>query len=113
MNSIKMKLLDELLSHLDGMQGNDLKSLLDEHNKPPVDESVPEDSEMPDEMKDAMGKPKGIKVESVEIMKPKSKDDVIDEVTKPDGMGSEDTSKAPGEDEMSDEELQELLKKLI
>lgn len=45
----KIKLLDDLMDHLGGSQGQDLKSTLDESRKP-----------------------KGLKVESIEVMNPKS-----------------------------------------
>ena len=102
MNALKMKLVEELMSHLSSSQGNDLKSLLDK-SKAPMEE------EMPEEM---MDKPKGISVEKVSVMgKPKGFDEKADEaIESMDGEPKEDLM--PGETEMSDDELEELLKQL-
>jgi hypothetical protein len=115
MNALKQKILDELMEHLSNAQGGELKSLLDESKKPEMGiEGMPGE------------KPKGLKIESVEVMgKPKmGADDKIKQAIEdasspkkedPMSMGDEgsEASKMPGEEEMSDEELQELIKKYL
>jgi len=124
MNRLKVKLLDELMDHLSDSQGSDLKGLMDE-SKNPMENEMGED-----------GKPKGLKIESVEIMgkKPEIEDVALnDNKEKGDSLGSligypgEPKPKNPlpkpmypkptamnegmGEDEMTDDELKELLKR--
>jgi hypothetical protein len=93
MNPMKLKLLAELLSHLDDSQGADLKSLLSE--------------------KPEMGGGDGLSVSKVEVgaspLGEEKEDDPLAALS-PGGVGTE---KAPGEgveQEMSDDELEELLK---
>src|SRR4051812_21511193 len=96
--------LNETLSHLDDSQADDLKSLLDKSKAPELKEGSPEEeaSESPDEEMAEDGKPKGLSIEKVEVLgKPKNGLD---------DAGSDD-QKLPGEEEMSDDELNELLKK--
>lgn len=116
MNPMKLKLIEELLSHLSDSQGSDLKSMLDESKKPMMEED--EESEgLPHEMAEA--KPKGLKIESIEVMKkPKRFDDQANEAIaeiskKPEMPMEEEASSLPGEEEMSDDELSELLKKYL
>lgn len=106
-SGMKQKILDEIMEHIGSSQGNDLKSLLDQ-------------SKMPDpSMKDGMGSDMG------SMGKPDDMDgkanplsgkpgmpgmddkmgDISDELTQPDDMKDDDS-------ELSDEELEELLKKL-
>ncbi len=95
MNGLKLKLLGELLDHLSQSQGGDLKSLMDEEAKPPEEEVSPLEE----------GKPKGIEVAKVSVLgKPKSFDDQAGEAM--------DQAVPPKEDEPTDEELEELLRKL-
>jgi hypothetical protein len=95
--------LNETLSHLDESQGHDLKSLLEKENMPKMEEGSPEEeaSESPDEAMSEGDKPKGLSIEKVEVLgKPKA------------GMSEDESNdKLPGEEEMSDDELNELLKK--
>jgi hypothetical protein len=119
MNALKLKILNELMDHLGESQGGDLKSLLDESKKP---------KEMEIE-----GDPKGLKVESVEIMgKPEDEVAANEQKEKGDSLGSligypgEPNPKHPlpkplkptamnesGDEEMSDDELKELLKQYM
>lgn len=113
MNAMKLKLLEELLTHLTSSQGNDLKSLLDAKK--------PEMAEMPEEM-DEDGKPKGIAIEKVSVMgKPKQSfdDKASDAIAGFNKKPMEDESdegmleSMGGENEMNDEELEALLKKYL
>lgn len=116
MYSMKEKLLNEILEHLSKSQGMDLKGLMDEERMPkknPLasgEDMAMEDDMMPD------GKPKGISVEKVSLMaKPKdpmmkdpmeaTSDESMDDAMKAEAM--------PGEEEMSDDELEELLRKAL
>lgn len=128
MDERKLKILEQLLSHLSGSQGMDLKAMLDESKMPKEGMDKMDDmanSDSPDEM-DAMGKPKGLKVESVEIMgKPKGmgmdKSNPLASGDKPEmmdkmgmdkmGMKDSSTSDSSSDPEMTDEEFEELLKK--
>lgn len=119
MNTLKVKLLEELLSHLSSSQGMDLKSLLDQSKKPPMMEGSPEEEAL-ESPKDEMmedGKPKGLSIEKVSVLGKKpgtpGMDDMPDksggvgvEKAGMDGMGGDDP-------EMSDDELEELLKKAL
>lgn len=126
MDRLKDKVLEELMTHLSDAQGMDLKALLDE-------------SKMPQEMAQPMaedGDPKGIKIESVEVMgKPGSHDDkvaqMIADASTPSSQktlgetigypgfkkGGKPTASLAGEempddeDDMTDEELEELARK--
>lgn len=82
MDSMKMKLLDELLEYLASRQGKGLKSLVDSKNMPMESEKVEVESK-PEFDKQAE--------EAMEEAVPEAK--------------------LPGEEEMSDDELEELLKK--
>lgn len=90
MNPLKVKLLEEILSHLSDSQAGDLKSLLDESKKPKMPEESPEEEalESPKEELAEDGK-----LESSEV------------------SSSDPKSVIPGEDEMTDEELKELIAK--
>lgn len=83
--------LGETLSHLDLSQGDDLKGLLDKERAPKEESPTEEASESP-------------KDEDLEIVIGKPKQEVG-------ALGSESSEKLPGEEEMSDDELNELLKK--
>lgn len=110
MNPMKMKLIEELMSHLDSSQGGDLKSMMDmDKNKAGVGaDPLGEEEEM-----DEMGKPKGIMVKKVSIMgkKPEMEEGSLGK------MGHEMNDVAgvgeSPEEEMSDDELSELLKKVL
>jgi hypothetical protein len=94
-DDLKIKLIEELLGYLRSSQGGDLKSLLDEKRKPMEAEvSVPEME---------TDKPKGLKVESVEIMKPEKSgaDQEVDEA-----IGDVEKDE---DEELSDEDLKDLL----
>lgn len=97
MDAMKLQLLEEILEHLSSSQGNDLKSLLDESKKPPMEMGMD-------------GKPKGLEVEKVSVMGRPDMDP--DEKMKMD-MDSSDVSQDPGEEDMTDDELQELLGKYL
>ncbi len=88
--------LDELIPHLDESQGSKLKDFLDSTKKP---EGVME----------IEGSPKGISVEKVSVMKkPEGFDDKVDEAIE--GQDPENPLASKDETELSDEELEELLK---
>src|SRR4051812_25043644 len=110
MDPMKLKLIDELMSHLSGMQASDLKGLVDQAKMAKEGSPMEEMSESPaDEMAEDSGKPKGLSVEKVSVMgKPQSFDDKAKDAIN--GMSdkgdeSEDPMKAPGEEEMSEDEL--------
>lgn len=109
MNNLKMKLLDELLSHLADSQGGDLKSLLDESKKPPIEELG-----MSDDL-DEEGNPKGLKVESIEVMgAPKQGfDQKVNEAIADSSDRKKPAAMIEGSDEpeMDDDEIAELLRK--
>jgi hypothetical protein len=92
--------LNEALSHLDDSQAGDLKSMLDDSKKPSMIEGSQDEegSESPSDEAMEDGKPKGLSIEKIDVL------------GKP-GVGDSSDSKLPGEDEMSDDELNELLKK--
>lgn len=119
MNAMKMKILEELLSHLDDSQGGDLKSLLDQGKNPPMDPLKDDDGD--DDSLDSIGKdpsdPEGLKMKSVEVIgKPKSFDDkaggAIADIS---GDKSDNplTGSSGGDSEMTDDEFEELLKKQL
>lgn len=124
MNPLKIKLLSEMLSHLDGSQGMDLKSMMDqEKNETPMDEAM----ESPDKLAlgdklgldkldkpedPMMGKPKGISIEKLSLMGDK-KPMMDGGGVGPQGMMDDKGMDSKGmDDEMSDDELEELLKRL-
>lgn len=106
---LKKQLLDEVLEHLAGSQGKDLKSLLDEDRnpKPPIEGSPEEEAlENPSDEAAEDGKPKGIAIEKVKVMgKPTSFND--------DAKDALDAKGLSGDQEISDSELEELLKKYL
>ncbi len=111
MNSLKMKLLDELMNHLSGMQGMDLKKLMDSEKDSGA--GVGPEDPMADEMGD---KPKGLAIEKVSVMgKPKmdGMDDAAEEASESPEMEAMEQKNGGEDDEMSDEELKELLAKLV
>lgn len=114
--------LDELTSHLNDSQGNDLKSRLDALRKPKmVEDDIPDDL-----------KPKGIEIKKVSVLgKPENYDDKVDEAIrgeddaenpllaqatdserKPDELGKGSLT-GSDEDEMTDDELDELVAKYL
>ena len=98
MNALKLQLLDELLDHLAASQGGDLKSLLMEK---PGDKPMTPLTDEP-ESPGVDGDPKGISIEKVSMLgKPTDGDE--GDITAP--------GKPPGDD-MSDDELEEMLKGL-
>ncbi len=105
----KLKLIEELISHLEGSQGNDLGALVEESRKPKMDMSSG-DSEV-----DEFGKPKGVAIEKVSVMKPEGDSDAALEKGMPElgSAGMADKPMGDSGDEMSDEELAELLKKYL
>ncbi len=94
-DDMKLKLIQELIDYLKESQGSDLKSLLDEKRKPLESESPISEMEV--------GKPKGLKVESVEIMKAPKKegDQEVDQAIQ--------DADSDEEEELSDEDLKSLL----
>lgn len=118
MNPLKIKLLTELMGHMDSSQGKDLKALKDaEMMEKPEDEALesPEKQAIEDELGiEAHDKPKGVAIEKVSLMaKPKGDElmDMIRNKTGDLGMGEEEVE--GGDEEMSDDELKELLSKLM
>lgn len=115
MNPLKLKVLEELLGHLSGSQGMDLKALLDEMKETPKEEAMEsplqqakEESEGT-EMHEPSGKPKGIAIEKVSLLsKPKSFDDKANEA-----MNEAVPEKKGNDEEMTDNELEELLKQYL
>jgi hypothetical protein len=110
MDALKIKQLikglEELQSHLTSSQGMDLKSLLDSSKAPKV--------ELGEELPDELGKPKGVSISKVSVLeKPKQGfDDKVNEAIASQD-GDEKPSMLPDEDEMTDEELEELLGKVL
>ncbi len=86
MNSLKLKLIEELLEHLSGSQGNELKSMLDE-----------------------LKIPKDLSVQKVEIKGDPSKESLDEELKSPMSDSNSELPKVD-EKEMSEDELEELLK---
>lgn len=127
MNSFKIqqliKGLEDLQTHLSDSQGMDLKSRLDEMRNPikkenPLSGMNEEEDEEKDPLDASKGgllessKPKGVAIEKISVMaKPKSYDDKVnDAISKTDDR--KDAGKLmPGEEEMTDDELEELLKR--
>ena len=87
MDALTIKLLEELIDHLKGSEGQDFKSAYDESIKPKAPLGV--------EGEEAMeGSPKGIEIDKISA------------------LGKPEEGCEPGEKEMDDEELKELLSKL-
>lgn len=120
MDSMKMKLLDELLSHLADSQGDDMKSSM--AMKPMMDGKMggmmdkPEDpmeKEMPMDDDDMSGK--GVSVEKVSLMGKPGFNDKADMAMK--AMGKPGDEGMPGMepdgDEMSEDDLKELLESIL
>lgn len=104
----KLEMIEEILEHLSGHQAKSLKDLLDKSKMPkeiPMEEGK--------EGHDAMPKEMGIEVD---VMKPKEesfKEESEDPMKeKMDGMDKMDKPEMGGEAEMTDQELEELLKKI-
>lgn len=101
MDPRKMQILEELIEHLGGKESAKFKSALDEERNPkPLEEEKPEGMEI-----EIVGKPEG-------------KDAELEAAIKRHGGGlGEDESPvmeaSEGEDEMSDEELKEMLEKYM
>lgn len=95
MDPRKLSLLEEILSHLKDSQAGGLKSLLDEENKPALPEGV--DGE-----------------EALETPGEESLEDKISSLDKPEIEDkAQNPDLIPGEEEMSDDELSELVKKFL
>jgi hypothetical protein len=111
MNPYRLKALEGLLDYLSGLQGGDLKSLMDGSQKPmegdPMEESMesPKDEMLEDKM-GMDGKPKGISVEKVAIMGEKPKLPGMPEEMEPGKEMPEESG--PG---ATDDELEELYNK--
>ncbi len=106
---MNIKLLEEAISHLSNSQANELKELLD-RSRAPMEDAMDASKLMPGEEELGEGKPKGISVEKVSILgKKPSMDDKVEEAMKPEM----DAKMVPGEEEMTDDELDELLKKSL
>jgi hypothetical protein len=102
--------LEELKTHLDESQGYGLKERLDKLKNPISD---PKSEGLPEEL--SGDKPKGIAIEKVSVLaKPKQGfDDKVNEaIESQDEKPSSDSDLLPGEEEMTDEELEELLKRI-
>ncbi len=97
MNAMKMKLLDELLDFLSSSSGKDLKAQIDQSKA----ESMSPMGEKPPEM-DGMGKPK--------MPDPSMDEKDPEEMSESPEMEAKEKL-MPGEEEMNDDELDELLKK--
>ncbi len=98
----KKQLIEELIQHLEGSQGDDLMNL--------VNKSKGGLEDMPGV------KPKGISVEKIDVMKPHAglEDSPEEEASETPGEEqSEDAGGMGGDDEMTDQELAELLKEFI
>lgn len=114
MNPLKLKLVEELMHHLGGSQGREFKGMLDASKMPKEGSPLEEALESPKEEALEDGKPKGISVEKVSIMgKPAKAAHMMggdEKMAPPAEMTPKDGGQA--EDEMSDDELRELLSKL-
>lgn len=99
MNPMKLKILEELLSHMDSSSGMDLKSLLDESKKPAEASPLEESGESPQAEMDEEGKPKGIAIEKVSVLG-KKPGEMDDPMGKPGGVGVEDEDDKPSPDEL-------------
>ncbi len=137
MSSMKMKLIEEILNHMDKSQGMDLKGMVDK-SKEPLEEAL----ESPEEAAlEGDEKPKGLSVEKISILgKPDHKIDEVasnddaKELEKKGSIGSQinypgmpkpkskptamndalgDSDELSEHDEMSDDELKELLNKYM
>jgi hypothetical protein len=103
--SMKEKILEEILDHLNGSQGMDLKKIIDE-------------SKMKSSMEDGMkrkegeyGNPKGLEIEKVSILgNPEKGIDISNNGSKimKDGINGYNE-----DEEMTDEELEELLRRQL
>lgn len=133
MNGLKIKLLDELMHHMKGSQGMDLKSMLDKSKMPMEGSPMEERAESPamESMEDHSGMgdmPKGMSIEKVSVMgKPKipgismgkhhriaapgPKDGDLQAMMdkKSAGVGPESPMKGDSDPEMSDDELKQLM----
>jgi hypothetical protein len=112
MDPRKLKLLEEILSHLSDSQGGDLKSLLDESKKPQLPEVLDDGSS-----RDGLEDPKGIAVEKLKVTanpeKPDFDSKVDDAIADSDSAEHSPSEHQSGEEEMSDDELKELLGKYL
>lgn len=98
-NMMKMKIISELNDHLENLSFADVKAMCDEAKA----KSMGAESE--GEEMDEMGKPMGgIAIEKVQVMKPKKEIPGMD--IEPEVQGDE-------KEEMSDEELKELISKFM
>lgn len=102
MNDLKLKLIDELIEHLSSLRGKDLKSMLDEEKMP-----APLEGEVI---------PKELEIEEDDGGVPVSDSEIPESVTvEGEDLDLEEKTALPGgkEEEMTDEELEELLKKSL
>jgi hypothetical protein len=111
MNSLKVKLLDQLMSHLTDSQGRDLKELLDQSKMPMEGSPLEEAMDGPKEALLKGDKPKGISIEKVEVLG-KPKDPTQGQFDEKADQAIQDATSA-GEEEMSDDELEELLSQYL
>lgn len=116
MDSLKGKLLEEMLKHLDNSQGMGLKEAYDTSMKFPhpdmdIERVPPAPGEEPLDI-EAVEEPKGLKMKSVEIMAKKPEDMELEKVNDPiaSAMGK---SGDMGMGDMSEDELEELLKGIL
>lgn len=124
-SSLKEKILEEIMGHLDMSSGEDLKALI---QKSKAEKEVPEVEGMEDQEQAPLakfGKPKGIEIEKLSVLgKPKmnksnplsGKGDQMDELAEDLG-GKSKMALGEGSDEMSpemsDDELKELISKYL
>lgn len=108
----KQDIIDEILMHLEKAQGMGFKKSYDDSMKPKMDPMQEDKGPEMDEM-EGMEKPKGIAVEKVEVMKPKSFDDKANEAIS-EMDDKDDKPGMPGsDDEMSDDELSEMIDEMM
>lgn len=114
MDDRKKQLIEDLISHLEGSQSDDLMGLINKSKPPGMDDAMPPDA-------------KGISVKKIDVIgKPEGGDydskvnDAISGIGKegsPEEEASEspmEEAKEPGEgDEMTDDELAQLLKEYL
>lgn len=93
----RTKLIEDLIQHLEGSQGDDLMGLIEKSKKPSVDVAI-------------MGDPKPDDFDSKVNDAIHPKDDAAEEASETPG---EEMSESKGDDDMSDEELAQLLKEYI
>lgn len=103
MDPKKLEMIEEILEHLSGHQAKALKDILDKSRAP---------KEMPMEGEKGEGMPKVMGVE-VDVEKPKHPMDKMVDDSIEGNMDKKEPGDMGGEKEMSDEELEELMKHLV